>query len=126
MLARADAAVQGCGVAPLTVEAAMEDHCPDRRYSIILAAHVVEHAVDPATAFHRFSDWLEPQGRLVLVVSRPHWCNWLIWLRYRHRWFSEGEIIGLGRHAGLQHLATHVFTEGPPSRTSLGYVFHKQ
>lgn len=125
MLVRADAAVRRCGAAPEIVETAMEDHCPDRRYSVILAAHVVEHSPDPATAFRRFSDWLEPQGRLVLVVSRPHWCNWLIWLRYRHRWFSAGEIVSLGRAVGLRHVATHVFTQGPPSRTSLGYVFLK-
>jgi 2-polyprenyl-3-methyl-5-hydroxy-6-metoxy-1,4-benzoquinol methylase len=125
MLVRADAAVRRCGATPEIVEAAIEDHCPYRRYFVILAAHVVEHSSDPAIAFHRFSEWLEPQGRLVLVVSRPHWCNWLIWLRYRHRWFSESEIVFLGRQAGLRHVATHSFTKGPPSRTSLGYVFIK-
>ena len=123
MLVRADAAVRRCGAAPVIVEAAAADHRPDRPYSVILAAHVIEHFLDPEAAFRRFSDWLESRGLLVLVVSRPHWCNWLIWLRYRHRWFSAGEIVGLGRTAGLRHVATHVFTEGPPSRTSLGYVF---
>jgi 2-polyprenyl-3-methyl-5-hydroxy-6-metoxy-1,4-benzoquinol methylase len=125
MLVRADSAVRRYGAEPVIVAAVMEDHSPVTPYSVILAAHVVEHSPDPATAFRLFADWLEPQGRLVLVVSRPHWCNWLIWLRYRHRWFTEGEIVGLGCQAGLRHVATHAFTQGPPSRTSLGYVFLK-
>lgn len=125
MLVRADSAVRACGAEPNIVGAVMEDHSPVTPYSVILAAHVIEHSTDPAPAFRRFSDWLGPQGRLVLVVSRPHWCNWLIWLRFRHRWYSEGDIASLGHRAGLRHVATHVFTQGPPSRTSLGYVFLK-
>lgn len=125
MLARADENVRRRGIAPVIEAAAMEAHFPVKPYSVILAAHVVEHSPDPASAFRRFLDWVEREGRLVLVVSRPHWCNWLIWLRNRHRWFSEEEIIGLGCQAGLRHLATHAFTQGTPSRTSLGYIFRK-
>jgi SAM-dependent methyltransferase len=105
MRAPADAAVQGCSIAPEIVDAAMEDYRPDSRYSVILAAHVDEHSHDSAAAFRRFSDWLEPRGRLVMVVSRPHWCNWLIWPCYRHRWYSEGEMVGLGGHAKGTHQA---------------------
>lgn len=125
MLLRADAAVRAHGVAPRLVETTIEAYCPDRTYAVILAAHVVEHAANPVLAFRCLADWLEPQGRLLLVVSRPHWCNLLLWPRYRHRWFSAKRICDLGRTAGLHPVSSHAFAAGPPSRTSRGHVFLK-
>jgi hypothetical protein len=34
-------------------------------------------------------------------------------------------VVRLGLAAGLHHLSTHRFMAGPPSHTSLGYVFIK-
>ncbi|WP_410056058.1 class I SAM-dependent methyltransferase [Roseobacter sp. HKCCA0434] len=92
------------------------------RFDCVLAAHVIEHFADPLGALTRMRDLLRAGGRLYLVVSRPHWCNVLIWLRWRHRTFGEGEITGLVARAGLDVTALHRFTSGPPSRTSIGIV----
>ncbi|MEP4194814.1 MAG: class I SAM-dependent methyltransferase [Aliishimia sp.] len=59
----------------------LEDYQPKRRFHTVLAAHVVEHFEDPVAAMAKIADCLVPNGRLILVVSKPHWCNWLICLR---------------------------------------------
>ncbi|MDD9922119.1 MAG: class I SAM-dependent methyltransferase [Boseongicola sp.] len=60
----------------------------------VLAAHVIEHCPDPETALSDLWKLVAPGGRLRLVVSKPHWCNAIIWLQWRHRTFSEKEILG--------------------------------
>lgn len=123
MLAQARARFLRGPCMPRLVAARLEAFRPDRPWAAILAAHVLEHVDDAGEALGRMAGWLEPGGRLVLVVSKPHWCNWLIWLRFRHRWFGEAQVRRLAREAGLVHLLTHRFDSGPPSRTSLGYIF---
>ena len=93
------------------------------RFDMVLAAHVIEHCPDMPAAFTQLAALIGPNGHLLLVVSRPHWCQWLIWPLWRHRWFTPDQLIAAGRDAGLTHLLTHNFTAGPPSRTSLGYLF---
>ena len=125
MLNTARANLSAQGVHPKTIEARIEDYEAPSPFSSILAAHVVEHCADPVAAFQNFSRWLEPKGRLYLVISRPHWCNWLLWLRFRHRWFSAADVLHLAHRAGFQHDLTYSFASGPPSRTSLAYIFSK-
>lgn len=99
----------------------LETFGTDARYDLILAAHVIEHCNNPAAACARLVHLLEPGGQLVLVISRPHWCNWLIWLRWRHKWFAPSAVLGwLGPGARSIPLAS-----GPPARTSLAYIFDK-
>ncbi len=125
MLAHAERGIRSRGVSPEVVHLSMQDYWPSQPFGAVLAAHVLEHSSDPQETLRRFADWLEPGGRLFLVASKPHWCNWLIWLRFRHRWFRSDEVVRLARAAGLALADTHVFDHGPPSRTSLAFQFIK-
>lgn len=107
------------------VATTLEDYQPASSFHTILAAHAIEHCDDPAEAIQKMAQCLSLNGKLILVVSKPHWCNWLIWMRFRHRWYAPETLCQLARAAGLDHITTHSFTSGPPSRTSLGYVFTK-
>lgn len=51
---------------------------------LVLAGHLIEHLPDPETGLHQLASLVKPGGTLVLAVSRPHWCQWFIWLRWRH------------------------------------------
>lgn len=88
----------------------------------VLAAHVIEHCPDPLIALRQICALLRPGGRLHLVVSKPHWCNAIIWLKWRHRTFQESEVRKLLVDAGFEVERTYTFPSGPPSRTSQGYV----
>lgn len=103
----------------------LEGYQPTRSFQTILAAHVIEHCDDPMNALEKMSQCLRVGGMVILVVSKPHWCNWFIWLRYRHRWFAPEMLRHWADAAGLDHVTTHAFSSGPPSRTSFGYVFQK-
>ncbi|MEO9898630.1 MAG: class I SAM-dependent methyltransferase [Paracoccaceae bacterium] len=103
----------------------LENYQPSHPFQTVLAAHVIEHCDDPLNAMEMLSQCLCTGGKLILVVSKPHWCNWFIWLRYRHRWYAPETVREWAYAAGLDHEATHLFTSGPPSRTSFGYVFIK-
>lgn len=113
------------GLHPTITHSAFESFQSATKFDAILASHVVEHFEDPHIAFAKFAELLSPGGRLYLTVSKPHWCNWLIWLRFRHRWFRPEVVAELARDAGLINFKLHKFLSGPPSRTSYGYVFTK-
>jgi 2-polyprenyl-3-methyl-5-hydroxy-6-metoxy-1,4-benzoquinol methylase len=93
------------------------------RFDMVLAAHVIEHCGAIGPAMTRLAALVRPQGHLLLVVSRPHWCQWLIWPIWRHRWFTPAQVIAAASQAGFSHQFTHPFAKGPPRRTSLGYLF---
>ena len=125
MLAKAQTNLASLKVRPKTAKTQLEDFDPAVHFQTILAAHVIEHCDDPQAALQRFADWLQPGGTLFLVASKPHWCNWLIWLRFRHRWFKEQQILEMAGNAGFEHSLTYAFQTGPPSYTSLAYIFSK-
>lgn len=121
MLERGCMALSRRGVHAQPVQAllgAAELHPADE----ILAAHVIEHCPDPLVALRQMRNLLEPGGRLYLVVSKPHWCNTIIWLQWRHRTFRNDEIVWLVRTAGFDIEMVYSFPSGPPSRTSRGIV----
>jgi ubiquinone/menaquinone biosynthesis C-methylase UbiE len=89
---------------------------------VVLAAHVVEHCPDPVVALRQLGALIAPGGRLWLVASKPHWCNAIIWLQWRHRCFSPDIMRGLLAEAGYEVEFEYAFPAGPPSRTSRGYV----
>lgn len=89
---------------------------------LVLAAHVIEHCPDPGLALRQMHDLLHPGGRLNLVVSKPHWCNAIIWLQWRHRTFGRDQIFDLVHQAGFDIEGEYTFPSGPPSRTSRGIM----
>lgn len=93
---------------------------------IALAAHVIEHCPDPLIALRHIRAMLHPGGHLHLVVSKPHWCNAIIWLQWRHRTFRKDEIVSLLGQAGFDVRYMYDFPSGPPSRTSRGIVAVRQ
>jgi 2-polyprenyl-3-methyl-5-hydroxy-6-metoxy-1,4-benzoquinol methylase len=94
----------------------------DRPYDLILCAHVLEHGHDLSADLARLGLLLRPGGRLLLVLSKPHWCNRLIWLRWRHRSFAPATILTALHKAGLACLATSGLGTGAPGRTSHAYL----
>lgn len=89
---------------------------------VMLCAHVIEHLDDPDAGLAAMRAVLAPGGRLLLVVSKPHWCNALIWLRWRHRSLAPAQVRRLISAAGLACLMEHAFAAGPPARTSRAYL----
>ena len=121
MLAQGRAALAARGVAPALIEARLgEAELP--AVDVALAAHVLEHCDDPLAALVQIRRALAPGGRLHLVVSKPHWCNAIIWFQWRHRTFRKEEITSLLQRAGFEIERVYAFPAGPPSRTSRGIV----
>ncbi len=120
MLAQAIARFQGERVRAICDGLGALEGCGGQ--DVILCAHVIEHLDDPGAGIAALGRALAPQGRILLVVSKPHWCNRLIWLRWRHRTLAPREVRRLIAGAGLVCHAEHAFAAGPPSRTSRGYV----
>lgn len=121
MLERGQAALRTRGVEPKLVQALLGE-IDIEPADEALAAHVIEHCADPLAALRQIHDLLRPGGRLHLVVSKPHWCNLIIWLRWRHRAFRQDEILDLVSEAGFRIERVYSFPSGPPSRTSRGIV----
>jgi len=94
---------------------------PSAPFDHLLLAHVIEHVPDPVAALRHLRGLVTPDGRLWLVVSKPHWCNAIIWLHWRHRACRAAEIAECLAAAGWHLEATRAFPSGPPSRTSQGY-----
>lgn len=96
-------------------------------HDLILCAHVIEHFSDPSSALALLKPHLSPQGKLLLVVSKPHWCNWIIWVRWRHRMIRPERILQYLEANGLSCDWDAPFPAGPPSRSSHAYlVTHQQ
>lgn len=98
------------------------DSTVEGQYDVLLAAHVIEHFADPAAALADMRRLARPGARLWLVVSKPHWCNVLIWFKWRHRTFQQAEIGRMLEAAGFDVERLYDFPAGPPSRTSFGVV----
>lgn len=121
MRERGAAALRARGVEPVLVPARLGEvrYLPAQE---VLAAHVIEHCPDPLQALKHLYGLTLGGGRLRLVVSKPHWCNAIIWLQWRHRTFGKDEIQSLVKKAGFEIESDYAFPSGPPSRTSYGLV----
>lgn len=125
MLARARRNFARIGLTPRQLHCGFGSLSRTLRFDVILASHVLEHLSDPGVVLKQLANLLPSGGQLYLTDSKPHWCNWVIWLRFQHRWFVPEVICNMGREAGLVEIRVSHFEIGPPSRTSLGYVFSK-
>ncbi len=121
MLQLAGSALQRRGGNAETVQSRLEEFHPASRFDCLLAAHVLEHCVDPTDALRRMRDLAEPGATLWLVVSKPHWCNVIIWFQWRHRTYRPDIVAEMLARSGWDLQAEHGFPTGPPSRTSRGY-----
>ena len=122
MLARASEALQDRGAVPNVIEGTLEDPKDAVPADHVLVAHVIEHCPEPLEALKCIRSLTRKGGRLHLVVSKPHWCNAIIWLQWRHRTFQSDEIRDLLSKAGFEVTTRYDFPSGPPSRTSFGLV----
>jgi ubiquinone/menaquinone biosynthesis C-methylase UbiE len=92
------------------------------KFDIILGAHVLEHLTEPEEGLQKIFQLLRPGGRLVLSVSKPHVCQWLIWLKWRHRWFRSQHVTELLDRTGFTGISVRDFPCGVPARCSHAYV----
>lgn len=122
MLARAKTAVSQRATQVEAVQSGIADFQPSAPFDHLLMAHVIEHIADPTAALRRIRTWAKPGGRLWLAVSKPHWCNTIIWMQWRHRAFREDAVAAILADAGWRLDYTYAFPSGPPSRTSRGYA----
>ncbi|MCK0095452.1 class I SAM-dependent methyltransferase [Yoonia sp. F2084L] len=95
-------------------------------HDIILCAHVIEHFSDPCAALALLGTQLAPDGKLLLIVSKPHWCNWIIWVRWRHRMIRPTRMLEYFAQTGLSCEWDAPFLAGPPSRSSHAYLVTHQ
>lgn len=119
MLAQARAVLPGAEC----VASTLDGYGVQGAFDLVTSAHLIEHLDDPVAGLRAMTRLLTPGGRLLLIVSRPHWCQWVIWLRWRHRWFAPDTVQAMARAADLRPLATTGFASGPPRRTSRAYLF---
>jgi ubiquinone/menaquinone biosynthesis C-methylase UbiE len=118
---RAAEARLGPGRARLITGDLMQAGLAGETFDLVTSAHVIEHLPDPAAALLQMARLTRPGGRLVLVVSQPHWCSHLVWLAWRHRRFRAAEVLGLLQRAGWEDPQCWQFPPGPPRRLSLVY-----
>jgi 2-polyprenyl-3-methyl-5-hydroxy-6-metoxy-1,4-benzoquinol methylase len=122
MLRSASAALARRGVEARCAACPIESFAPDAPFDCLLAAHVIEHAEAPVALLSRLREMAAPGGRLWLVVSKPHWCNAIIWFKWRHRAYAPEAVREMLGRAGWALASEYAFPSGPPSRTSRGYL----
>lgn len=121
MLEFAQQALQRRGMSATGVQSRLGQGEPSGQFDVLLAAHVLEHAADPAQMLRDMRAQVGEGGELWLIVSKPHWCNAIIWLQWRHRAFRPAEVAELLSETGWTLRDEYAFPTGPPSRTSRGY-----
>lgn len=122
MLVRASGALSRRNARSSVTQDLLETHRPDRPYDGLLAAHVIEHAADPLDWLRSARTLVREGGQLWIVVSKPHWCNAIIWVQWRHRAYRAQQMRDLFQASGWTLEREYAFPAGPPSRTSRGYV----
>ncbi len=121
MLQQAQSALLRRGAAVNVVQSRLEDFQTPKRFDCILVAHVLEHCRNPEDALRQLRALAAPGANLWLVVSKPHWCNAIIWFQWRHRTYRPEAVVQMLTASGWDLQYQHSFPTGPPSRTSLGY-----
>lgn len=125
MLDRGRAALLRRAVAPECVAAPIAEDAV-APHDVVLAAHVIEHLPNAEQALATLGRLTKPGGELWLVVSKPHWCNAIIWLQWRHKTYRDAQVKAYLDWAGFELIDTYAFPSGPPSRTSRGYLARRR
>ena len=95
---------------------------PTGRYDVILCAHVLEHLDDPEAALAWLKQRMKPGGVMLLAISKPHWCTSLIRLIWGSKAYAPDRVAAMMGNAGISNWRRVAFRNGPPSRTSAGYI----
>jgi ubiquinone/menaquinone biosynthesis C-methylase UbiE len=122
MLHEAATRLKGTAAETLLLPMPMADLPPYPSQDLILCAHAIDHCPDPVQAIRALGAALAPRGAIVLIVTKPHWCNWLLWLRWRHRSYRPTQVFEAVVTAGLTCPRDMGFERGPPRRTSHAYL----
>ena len=122
MLARAEGALLKRNVEPVCVDVPLEAYNPSASHDCLLAAHILEHVDDPVASLRQMRRLVDIGGHIWLVVSKPHWCNAIIWFQWRHRAYRPADVTAFLKQAGWVLDTEYAFPAGPPSRTSRGYL----
>lgn len=122
MLRRADAQLKRRGVNTELAQCLLEDHSNPAPYTVLLAAHVIEHVPDPVACLRKMRDLADEGAQLWLIVSKPHWCNAIIWFQWRHKAYAPESVRRFLSQSGWELSEEYAFPSGPPSRTSRGYL----
>ena len=85
MLHAAHARLHGAADQVLLLQAAVGYLPTHPAQDLILCAHVIDHCPDPVHALRMLAQSLAPGGAVILIATKPHWCNWLIRPFWRHR-----------------------------------------
>ncbi len=91
----------------------------------LLCAHVIEHTADPVASLRWFHQRLRPGGRIVLSVSKPHWCTAIVRWRWGHRAYKPAVTASMLAQAGFTDIDIHAYENGPPARMSCGFTATK-
>lgn len=125
MLHEASLRLRGAADQVLLLEAALDDMPMHPSQDLILCAHVIDHCPDPVHALRALARGLTPDGAIILIATKPHWCNRLIRPIWRHRSHSPAQILQAVVAAGLVCPRDMGFASGPPRRTSHAYLITK-
>jgi ubiquinone/menaquinone biosynthesis C-methylase UbiE len=122
MLHEAGVRLRGAADQVLLLEAALDDMPMHPSQDLILCAHVIDHCPDLVHALRALARALTPGGAIILIATKPHWCNWLIRPLWRHRSHTPDQILQAVVAAGLVCPRDMGFASGPPKRTSHAYL----
>jgi ubiquinone/menaquinone biosynthesis C-methylase UbiE len=122
MLHEAGARLHGAANQVLLLDAALDDLPMHPSQDLILCAHVIDHCPDPVHAIRALARGLTRGGAIILITTKPHWCNRLIRPIWRHRSHTPDQILQAVVAAGLVCPRDMGFASGPPKRTSHAYL----
>jgi demethylmenaquinone methyltransferase/2-methoxy-6-polyprenyl-1,4-benzoquinol methylase len=122
MLHEASLHLQGAADQVVVLKTDLHDLPLHPSQDLILCAHVIDHCQDPVHALRTLGQRLTRGGAIILIATRPHWCNLVLRPLWRHRSHSPARILQAVVAAGLVCPRDMGFASGPPRRTSHAYL----
>ena len=93
-------------------------------FDLVLCAHVIEHCTDPTQALRDIFDRMTLGARIVLAISKPHWCTAIIRLIWRSKALKPDQVLAMLRIAGFADAHHHPFETGVPIARQCGVFRH--